>query len=157
MSAETPNLVPIAGGCKCGAVRYQLAGLPLFTHACHCLDCQGRTGSPYSLTTFVLHKDLSISEGNMAAKKVSPRSTEHSCAKCGTIINVTSTAFPVSDIMRPETFDSPNVAAAGAHIWVKRRQPGIVLPADIPQFDEQYNPEKVWPQESLNRLSRAED
>lgn len=155
MSAETPDLVPITGGCTCGTVRYQLAGLPLFTHACHCLDCQERTGRPYSLTTFVLHNDLSILKGDMATNKVGSRSMEHRCVKCGTIINVTSTAFPVSDIMRPETFDAPDITVPGAHIWVKRRQPGIVLPADIPQFDEQYNPEKVWPHESLARLKLA--
>lgn len=155
MNARTSDQGPITGGCKCGAVRYELAGPPLFTHACHCLDCQERTGRDYALTTFVLHDELTILAGNVVANKVSARSTEHSCAKCGTIINVTSTAFPVSDIMKPETFDLPDVVFPGAYIWVKRRQAGVVLPADVPQFDEQYDLEKVWPHKSLARLRLA--
>ncbi len=37
--------VPREGGCACGAVRYRLTSDPLFTHCCHCLNCQRQTGS----------------------------------------------------------------------------------------------------------------
>lgn len=42
------------GRCECEALRYELGAVPLFTHACHCLDCQRRTGSAFSMTTFVM-------------------------------------------------------------------------------------------------------
>ena len=37
------------GGCSCGAVRYRLASDPLFTHCCHCLNCQRQTGSGFAI------------------------------------------------------------------------------------------------------------
>jgi len=42
--------MPITGGCRCGAVRYEVASdaLPL-TYACHCLDCQTWSGSAFAL------------------------------------------------------------------------------------------------------------
>ena len=33
------------GRCTCGALRYRLGTLPLFTHCCHCRWCQRQTGS----------------------------------------------------------------------------------------------------------------
>ena len=36
----------IAGGCHCGAIRYQADGEPI-THAlCHCTDCRRHAGAP---------------------------------------------------------------------------------------------------------------
>src|SRR3954466_15378005 len=39
--------VPREGGCACGSVRYRLASDPMFTHCCHCLNCQRQTGSAF--------------------------------------------------------------------------------------------------------------
>src|SRR3954466_14002850 len=39
--------VPREGGCACGSVRYRLTSEPLFTHCCHCLNCQRQTGSAF--------------------------------------------------------------------------------------------------------------
>jgi hypothetical protein len=35
----------ITGGCLCGAVRYQVVGIPLFAVLCHCRDCQRASGT----------------------------------------------------------------------------------------------------------------
>ncbi len=36
-----------AGGCRCGAVRYQLEGEPDVVGLCHCADCRRETGSSF--------------------------------------------------------------------------------------------------------------
>src|SRR5688500_4400443 len=41
------------GGCACGAVRYRLASDPLFTHCCHCLNCQRQTGSAFVINLLI--------------------------------------------------------------------------------------------------------
>src|SRR4029450_1325879 len=41
------------GGCSCGAVRYRLASDPLFTHCCHCLNCQRQTGSAFVINLLI--------------------------------------------------------------------------------------------------------
>jgi len=30
----------IKGGCTCGKVKYSISEKPLFTQACHCVDCK---------------------------------------------------------------------------------------------------------------------
>ena len=41
------------GGCSCGAVRYRLKSRPMFTHCCHCLDCQNQTGSAFAINALI--------------------------------------------------------------------------------------------------------
>ena len=37
-----------AGGCMCGAVRYELNAAPIFMGNCHCRDCQRANGAAYN-------------------------------------------------------------------------------------------------------------
>jgi hypothetical protein len=143
------------GRCRCEALRYALTDAPLFTHVCHCLDCQRRTGSAFSMTTIVLRDDLRVTHGRTVMRATSPRSAEHACADCGAVIYVESTAFPVSYILRPGTLDDTSIATPQAHIWVCRKQPWLTLGDDVPQFEQQYHPATTWPAASLARLAAA--
>jgi hypothetical protein len=146
----------IEGGCACGALRFALRAPPLFTHVCHCRDCQRRTGSAFSITTIVLRDDLAITSGSLAAKAVSARSTAFVCAECETAVYVASTTYPVTFVLRPGTLDDPSTATPQAHIWVRRKQPWVVLPDGVPAFAEEYETETTWPAVSLARLREAE-
>ena len=44
----------LKGGCTCGKVKYSISEKPLFTQACHCLDCKISTGSSYVIHTTIL-------------------------------------------------------------------------------------------------------
>ena len=41
------------GRCACGSVRYRLTSDPLFTHCCHCLNCQRQTGSAFVINLLI--------------------------------------------------------------------------------------------------------
>src|SRR5207247_117726 len=41
------------GGCACETVRYRLTSDPLFTHCCHCLNCQRQTGSAFVINLLI--------------------------------------------------------------------------------------------------------
>ena len=41
----------IAHSC-CGSLRAQATGEPAFVAACHCMECQRRTGSPFGVSTY---------------------------------------------------------------------------------------------------------
>jgi hypothetical protein len=47
-SGPRPSGRPLAGGCLCGAVRFELAERPTLAGYCHCTRCQRRTGSAAS-------------------------------------------------------------------------------------------------------------
>ena len=53
-------MTEIAGGCLCGAIRYEINGEPFRTANCHCDDCRRATGSAFATNIFVEEKNLKI-------------------------------------------------------------------------------------------------
>ena len=56
------------GGCTCGKVKYSISEKPLFSQACHCVDCKISTGSSYVIHTTILDKTLSV-DGKVSSTK----------------------------------------------------------------------------------------
>jgi len=130
----------IHGGCRCGAVRYALArdDLPR-TYACHCLDCQTWSGSAFSQQAlvpehaFTATGPLVVYELTHASGRVS---TQRLCGVCHTRVFNTNTARPGVVVLRAGTLDRSDELQVVAHIWVKRKQPWLSLPADVPSWPE---------------------
>jgi len=51
---------PFAGGCLCGAVRYECTAEPMMSGFCHCRNCQKQTGTAYVAAMFVPAEALKI-------------------------------------------------------------------------------------------------
>ena len=49
------------GGCPCGAVRYELIGVPERLYACHCKECQRQLESAFGMTLLVKENGLKVS------------------------------------------------------------------------------------------------
>ena len=52
-----------AGGCQCGAVRYELSGRPTNPCICHCRMCQKAVGGPFAVICPVLKTDFRLTRG----------------------------------------------------------------------------------------------
>ena len=129
----------ITGGCRCGAVRYTLAmdTLPR-TYTCHCLHCQTWTGTAFSQQAVVPEAALTVT-GDVAIyeKQTQDRlSRQRVCPVCFTRIFNTNTGRPGMAVVRAGTLDRSNELACVAHIWVKRKQPWLKLPGDVPTWPE---------------------
>lgn len=105
------------------------------------------------MTSFVVASDFESTGTPLASRAVSPRSTQHLCPECETVLYVASTRFPTTIVLRSGTVDQAEHVSPGAHIWVKRKQAWLALPTDVPHFEEQYDREAVWPAESLARYA----
>ena len=53
--------------CSCGALSLSLPGPSRLVVACHCLDCQRRTGAPFGVGAFYAAETVTISGANAAA------------------------------------------------------------------------------------------
>src|SRR5215831_17562302 len=42
-------ILPLTGGCQCGALRYEITQAPKLVYTCHCTECQRLTGSAFSM------------------------------------------------------------------------------------------------------------
>ena len=145
----------IQGGCRCGAVRYTLAlsALPR-TYACHCRDCQTWSGSAFSQQTFLPEAALSVAGPVVIYEMTYPSgrvSTQRMCGVCHTRIYNANSARPGFVIVRAGTLDRSDELDVVAHIWVKRKQPWLTLPAGVPAW-----PEGAPPAELLRALAQDE-
>ncbi|MCI3133203.1 GFA family protein [Phenylobacterium aquaticum] len=55
--------LPLAGGCRCGQVRFEISAPPLITMACHCRGCQRMTASAFSLSVLVPAAGFTVTAG----------------------------------------------------------------------------------------------
>ena len=130
----------IQGGCRCSAVRYELAldALPS-TYACHCLDCQTWSGSAFSQQTLLPEAALTVTGPIVVYEFTTPSgrtSTQRLCGVCYTRIYNTNSARANVAIVRAGTLDRSNELRVVAHIWVKRKQQWLTLPDGVPTWPE---------------------
>lgn len=138
----------LTGGCLCGAVRYVLrAGFRFRPYACHCTDCQTRTGSAFSLHMLFARADLTI-EGDLdagySAQPSGAKATIWGCAVCKTRIFAENDLRPGFGSLRCGTLDRSTEVVPAAHLWVGSKQPWIVLPEGVPALAEQPRTTAEW-------------
>lgn len=72
-----------AGGCLCGAVRYEVRGPLRAVIACHCRQCQ-RSSGHFVAATAARRRDLHLSgEENLSWYRSSARAERAFCRRCG--------------------------------------------------------------------------
>jgi hypothetical protein len=130
----------IQGGCRCGAVRYTLAlaALPR-TYACHCRDCQTWSGSAFSLQTFLPEASLSVTGPLAVYELTTPSgsiSIQRMCAVCHARVYNSNSSRQGVVVVRAGTLDRSDELNVVAHIWVKRKQPWLKLPTNVPTWSE---------------------
>jgi hypothetical protein len=143
------------GGCACGAVRYRLTSDPLFTHCCHCLNCQRQTGSAFVINLLIEADRVELLAGAPQPVDV-PRDdgSKQRISRCPTC-----QVAVYSDYGRPEvlfvragTLDRPESVTPDVHIFTKSKLSWVTLPESVPAFEVYYDRKVLWPAESLERI-----
>ena len=143
------------GGCACGAVRYLLTSDPLFTHCCHCLNCQRQTGSAFVINLLIEADRVELLAGAPDPVDV-PRDDGSKqrifrCPSCQVAV-YSNYGRPQVLFVRGGTLDRPSSIAPDVHIFTKSKLPWVTLPDSVPAFDVYYDSQVLWPTESLERL-----
>ncbi|WP_172295329.1 GFA family protein [Pseudoruegeria sp. HB172150] len=74
--------LPATGGCRCGAVRFEISASPFFSSACHCRGCQRMTGSAYSLTMSVPAVGFRVDSGDPVPGGLRNENKHMHCPDC---------------------------------------------------------------------------
>ncbi|HEY1753258.1 MAG TPA: GFA family protein [Caulobacteraceae bacterium] len=148
----------LQGGCACGAVRYRLAGAPMFVNCCHCTSCQRETGSAFAINALIERDRVELT-GETAAVDIPSESGVgqiiHRCPTCHVALwshygRRTQVAF-----VRAGTLDRKDAIRPDAHIFTRSKVPWVSIPADQPAFEIFYDYETQWPAESRARRAAA--
>lgn len=155
-----------AGSCQCGAISYSVSGKPLMTYACHCRDCQKRTGSAFSMGTIYPLSAISVTGELSAWERRSEDgtvNTRYSCARCGNVIYGIGGSAPDLIKLQPGTLEDQARMTVDAHIWVRSAQPWVSLPVHTLRYDTQpgqladvYAAVLAQRQNAANRVSAAD-
>ena len=150
------------GGCACGAVRYGLKTSPLVVHACHCRDCQRLTGAAYATNAGIEENNVQLISGELKSfNRKGGSGADHevfSCSLCSTAVWSKYAGGVSMLFLRVGTFDNPELVSPHTHIFTRSKHPSVVLPSDVPAFQEFYTSRRgVWPEESVARLKAARD
>ena len=128
------------GHCQCKRVCYEFDGSPLTCYACHCTDCQSSTGSAFTLSMIVNQSDVSVIKGDVAVASFTHNGAEierHCCANCGSALWFAGKEYPGILALKPGAFDDASWFAPIAHLWVRSKQPWLVLDSSIRQYEKQ--------------------
>jgi len=113
-----------SGGCRCGAVRYEVEGGPEHATLCWCSECRRSAGAPMVLWTLFARDQVRIN-GTPRDYESSPGTIRQFCPTCGTGLFYRNEAiFPGKIDIQGATFDNPDAFAPAAHIQT----------ADAPQW-----------------------
>jgi hypothetical protein len=151
---------PREGGCACGAVRYRLTSDPLFTHCCHCLNCQRQTGSAFVINVLIEADRVELLAGSPQPVDV-PRDDGskqriYRCPTCQVAI-FSEYGRPEVRFVRGGTLDHPSGVAPDVHIYTRSKLPWVVPPGSVPAFEDYYDIRALWPAPSLERLEALLD
>jgi hypothetical protein len=125
----------LAGGCHCGAIRYEVEGEPL-THAlCHCSDCRRHAGAPMVAWTMYPEASLKITKGAPKVYESSKLGRRHFCGNCGTgLFYYNAEMLPGIVDIQSATYDAPEAVPARAHIQVAERIPWMERAHELPEY-----------------------
>jgi hypothetical protein len=143
------------GACACGQVRYRMEGPPMFTHGCHCLDCQRLSGGAFAINAMIEADRVTVLEGAVEAIPVPAPSGKPQvisrCPNCRVALWSTYAGITKALFVRVGTLDEPHAIAPDVHIYVRSKVPWVALPAGVPAFEGFYRAAEVWPPDALER------
>ncbi len=135
-SSSESTRVAASGGCRCGAIRYQVTGEPVHASLCHCRDCRAASGAPMVAWTAFPTASVTIVAGEPASYTGTGASVRHFCNRCGTgLLFVNEEMLPGIIDVQTATLDEPERFAPRAHIQVAERIGWMEGIGALPEFE----------------------
>jgi len=118
------------GGCRCGAVRFEVNGQPKRVGLCHCTDCRKSTGSAF--VTFAVWRYDQF-KGTGETKTWEGRDF---CPTCGSRLFSLRESDNEAEIMLGSFDAAPSDLRPTLEIWTKRREHWLVPMSNASQHIE---------------------
>lgn len=158
---QTVSHSSLTGRCACGEITFRLTSEPMFTHCCHCLDCQRQTGSAFAINALYEADRVELLSGTPQAISMPTDSGRphdiYRCPKCQTALWSDYGRRGYLLFVRVGTLDEPGRITPDVHIFTRSKLAWVGLPDDVPAFDVYYDMKSLWPEAALKRRQAASD
>ena len=126
----------LRGSCMCGKVTYEINGVPLVMHHCHCRVCRAASGAAVATNIIVATEDFKVTSGqeSLGAFESSPSKHRFFCSGCGSPLysHGQKTLHYVS--VRSGTLDDDPGIRPSFHAYVASKAPWVAISDELPQF-----------------------
>jgi hypothetical protein len=128
------------GGCLCGALRYRVAGPPVWTAVCYCVSCTRAAGAPAVAWAGFPSASFAVLAGRLTVYRSSPGVLRGFCGRCGTSLTYRKDpavlAGAQDDVyVSINTLDDPDACPPEEHIKYGERAAWFHAGGDLPRHD----------------------
>lgn len=138
---------PLLASCQCGSLTAAIAdGAEPMIIACHCIDCQKRSGSPFG--TMAYYPTDSVTIAGEAREFTRPTDRGNSftngfCPTCGSTLYGVASQYPGIVGVTVGTFADPAFPAPTRSVYEQSRHHWLAMPATVPGFAQGRDGEQV--------------
>ncbi len=126
----------LTGGCRCGAIRYEVSGEAAHHALCHCRDCQMASGAPMVSWSAYPSAGFRVTQGETVTFTSATGAARQFCGTCGTpLFFVNEEALPGLVDIQSVTLDDPDAVTPQVQIQTAERRKWMEGLADMPQFE----------------------
>lgn len=149
MTPETP-FAPLSGRCRCEQVSFRLETAPIITHCCHCRLCQQVTGSAFRLVAMIETAHLTLVAGKTELFHGVRSQKQVRCPDCACALwSHHPDLGEVLAFVGLGLLDHGGLLKPEAHYFTRSKHPWIVLPPDVPAFEQLGDPGKAGARERI--------
>lgn len=116
-----------AGGCLCGAVRFEVSGAPKWTAYCHCHSCRKHTGAPVAAFAGYERDRVRFTTGVLATFASSHGVKRGFCSTCGSTLTYEGERWPSEMHFHVGAFDRPQDFKPNGQAFVEEKLPWLHL------------------------------
>ncbi len=124
--------------CHCGETRVRCEGEPRKVSMCHCLDCQRRTGSAFSVAVFYPRERVAVEGATRTFTRDSASGkpvTFHFCERCGSNLFWEPERMPDLIGVAIGAFADPGFPMPEQSVWTRDKHAWLDLPAAMRAFE----------------------
>lgn len=124
------------GACQCGGITISASAEPVTVSMCHCLDCQRRTGSSYSVHGYFARECVKVEGAPTTYSRKGDSGafvTFHFCPDCGSTIFWEAEASPERLGVPAGLFADPDFPVPQVAIFVPQKHKWVSIPESVAQ------------------------
>ncbi|MCB2067128.1 MAG: GFA family protein [Erythrobacter sp.] len=126
----------LAGGCRCGAIRYEAEGEVWHHSICHCRDCQLGSGAPMVAWIGFSTANFRVTQGVPSRFSGDGKAERFFCGNCGTpLYYLNEPLLPGKVDVQTVTLDDPDALAPNHQVQVADRRAWMAHLGELPEFE----------------------
>ena len=126
--------------CCCGSLRAEATGEPAFVAACHCTECQRRTGSPFGVGTLFPKEQVRTMGPSRVYRRGSDSGRKieiHFCPECGSSVFWYAELYPDFVAIATGAFADPSMPWPTLSVWEVTRNSWVTFDHQLDRFTVQ--------------------